>query len=346
MGTKLLPVSIIIPCGSSFSHLKPLIQALFISDYWPKEIILIDSALSLNQNQNCWQRILDISNEFKSVIRILPQPKRMYPGSARNEGCRVASQEWIAFLDVNTIPPTNWLIDSYSIVVKKVDKRVLVGNTKYIGLTNIQKIFITATYGELPIRTIPGTIIHRSILGEIGLFLPAIRAAEDTDWLVRAEYFSYIEKEIESPTLIYSSIPKNLIRLSKKWFRNYSSCAHVVFHLEFQKLFYVIFSNTLLLYIAFTWNNIIAKWDQTSIFYIANLTKISLFCILLFYFMLRGIAMPLRRGTKLKALIPFRWIPVGITCIFIDTSKLIAYIFSIARKVPFAKKVVKMARPY
>ena len=231
MSPCFLPVSLIIPCSCNLSGISLLLNSLSQADSWPKEIIIIDSGENLDLNE---VKILFKNNtldrEFASIIKVISKKSKLFPGAARNIGCKEAKEEYISFLDVNTIPNSNWLSMSFTNVISSKDK-IVFGSTKYIAKSNLEKLFIYATYGDKPVKTLPGTILHADILREIGLFLPHIRAAEDTDWLIRAEQFSYCHNERQSSVLSYSAMPEDLMKLSRKWFRNYRSCSPVVFHL-------------------------------------------------------------------------------------------------------------------
>tara|TARA_Y100001968_G_C19447816_1_gene766428 strand:+ start:480 stop:1499 length:1020 start_codon:yes stop_codon:yes gene_type:complete len=329
MQRKTLPVSIIIPFSGQTKDLCTLLRALEISTAWAAEIIVISSE---ERNHNINDLVCNEFNsnlDFLGIVNIILSSKTLFPGAARNIGILKSSKPVIAFLDTNTIPNIKWLEKSYDLINNQEKINMILGMTKYTGNTFIKKLFITATYGELPLKTIPGSIMKRSTLFEIGLFIPTIRAAEDTDWIVRASQFGYINKNITTPVLQYDAIPNNIIQMSKKWFRNYYSCAAIVFHLEKQKLIYFMFGNTIALYIAFTWNYLFAKWDTSSLLYFPNITKLTFSLIILSYFVLRGIIMPLKRGTSINNLLPLRWFMVTLICLVLDISKLSAYVTSL-----------------
>lgn len=326
MSDRKCPVSIIIPCLCSIDDLEPILFSLYKGIRWPSEILLIDSGSLLIKNKESFDSLrskFDIN--FASIIAAIFTDKVLYPGAARNEGCRKASQDWIAFLDVNTTPSFDWLSEAYQ-KIQANDIKIIFGNTRYIGTTISQRIFIRATYGERSVTTVPGTFLHSSTLNDIGLFLPNIRAGEDTDWLLRAQQFGYFERPRFSQRLTYKAIPTNIYELSKKWYRNYRSCSPVVFHLDSQKLVYFIATNSMLLFLAFNWNTLMAEWDETSFLYLANVTKLTLLFLVLLYSSLRGLIMPIRRGTKLSKLIPIQWLAVSFICLILDISKLIAFL--------------------
>ena len=50
---------------------------------------------------------------------------------------------------------------------------------------NKQNIIRAATYGSLPLRTLPGSIVHKEIFNTCGLLVGSVRAGEDGDWMRR-----------------------------------------------------------------------------------------------------------------------------------------------------------------
>ncbi len=331
MPPKVLPISVVIPCALSSEALSPILLALARGTSLPCEILIIDAGLKIFDNQQSISNLLNSFDiAFKNIVKIIPQEKKQFPGSARNSGIKEATQPWLAFLDLNTIPEGDWLTDSYALIEQE-NAKIAFGLTRYVGDNSIKRLFIRSTFGEKAITTLPGTILHVSVLEDIGLFLPDIRAAEDTDWLLRAEQFGYFDRVLHTPILIYRSIPSNIYELSKKWFRNYRSCSPVVFHLESQKLIYFLVSNLLVIFFAFNWNDLMTNWEESSFPYFANITKLTLTALILSYGLIRGLLMPLNRGTKLSRLLPLQWIAIAIVCVVLDGSKLTAFIVALIR---------------
>ena len=125
--------------------------------------------------------------------------------------------------------------------------------------------------------------------------------------------------------MAYRAVPNTFRALTAKWFRIYRSCAPVVFHLETQKTIYVLIANCFTLYIAFRWNELAAGWQESNYLYVDNVTKITIFLIILMYFLLRGLILPIRRGSSLLGLLPFQWITIGVICFVLDVTKLSAF---------------------
>ena len=323
-----LPVSLIIPLGQGAAQIRELLCALACGQAWPQEILIVcASAEAMALADDLKILISEMSPEFALGIRLLSQGKPLFPGAARNVGISQSNCEWLAFLDVNTIPPESWLLSVFYSANKDL-RPVVFGVTRYLPSSWKQLLFIQGTYGQKPLRTLPGTLIHRELMNQVGGFLPGVRAGEDTDWLVRLHEFGFNAPALNVPFLTYRAVPDTIRALMGKWFRNYKSCAPVVFHLETQKTIYFLMANGLALYGAFRWNALSAGWQESSLFYINNITKIVFFAVILMYFLSRGLFMPVRRGSSLAELLPLKWLAIGLICCVLDVVKLLAFALS------------------
>ena len=314
----LLPISLVIPCAGHAKDLEPLLSALESSSCWPSEVIVVDSGQQLNGCLPC-------SESFSYCVRVLEVRSPLFPGSARNVGLQAAAMNWLAFLDLNTLPSYRWLEEAYASAHKSPSVSLVLGATCYRSFSWWQKLFITATYGERPVTTLPGSLVHKRVFDNVGLFLPGIRAGEDTDWIIRVRQFGISTRLGCSVPLSYAAVPQSLFALAAKWYRNYRSCSPVVFHLEAHRLIYLISANLIVLFIVLNWNALMADWQESSLFYLPNITKIFLSASVLSYLFLRGFIMPAMRGTVIASLLPFRWVLVALVCVVLDVAKLFAF---------------------
>lgn len=323
-----VPVSLIIPVGESLGRLFDNLQSLRDGSVWPSQIILINATPTLIDINSILSSFFDCCPEsFSSIIELHSSHVKLYPGAARNLGIQHATCQWIAFLDVNTIPSESWLYSSFETVEENCLK-LLLGATRYRPTTFFQSLVVQATFGLLPLQTLPGTLIHLSVINQIGYFLPNVRAGEDTDWLLRLRNLGFASSSLHPSPLTYASIPPTITALWFKWYRNYRSCASVVFHLEFQKALYAILFNFIFLLLAFRWNAIAAGWRQSSLLYVDNITKIVCLLLLFMYFSVRGFIRPMSRGSSFSMLFPFQWLAIGLICLSLDLTKSFAFLLS------------------
>ena len=122
-------------------------------------------------------------------------------------------------------------------------------------------------------------------------------------------------------------INKSLIYLCKKWFLYYSKSAqNYNVDIERQRFFYLSFSSISICIITFFWNDVIADWNDESLFYVPNITKFSIIILTLIYLITRLIIIPkkkqiLFRKYSFKEIIQFVFISI-----LLDTIKLFAFV--------------------
>ncbi len=293
-----------------------------ISDWelMPDEIIIVDSSTESSQVKKSASHILEkYAIEFKIIQRSLA-----YPGCARNIGVKVSRGEYLAFLDVTTIPPKNWLYLAIVELSNHPEANGMYGSTQYTATKYFSKLVRLATYGVYPLQTLPASVIRRDTMCITGQFIETTRAGEDTDWMTRVNIHRlYLLKS--NSTVYYDGLDNLTLKLLlKKWFRNYKHSAKLPYLYAHKSIYYhalVIF----LLIMAFNWNWVVAGWNTESEFYIPHFTKIIFFLILISYACIRGVLIPIKKGASLTELLPLKWILVlGISAL-LDITKLLAF---------------------
>ncbi len=318
---QIVPISLVIPCLATCDQLLPLMHALYASSVWPKQIIVVNVLTTVDQ-ASCIS--VFASSEFAERVTFVSTDRLLYPGEARNYAIPFVKCELLAFLDVNTLPTFDWLESTYSAVASD-NLDVIFGKTQYCSDRAFEQSVIDSTFGRNPVTTLPGSMMTIWYFNCVGHFLPKIRSGEDTDWLIRSNHFLDSSKAYSTP-LLYNQVPKTYAALFVKWFRNYSSCAPICFHLQYQRAIYVFAGSLVAILIAYNWNSVIASWDFDNPFYTHNITKIVSLLLIFLYFAFRGIYLPLVRGVPLRCLLPFRFMRLGLICLVIDISKLLAFL--------------------
>ena len=320
-------VSLVIPCQNAKTHIFILLDNIQSWKSYPNEIVIIDSS-------NIPLEIKDSLNDFfqlnKIIIKIIHK-KNLYPGAARNIGIKESSNSIIAFLDVLTLPDKNWL--STSLLVFKDDSIDGVwGFTQYEAYNRFQEIIRAATYGVLPVKTLPGSIIRKNSFFQSGLFVESTRAGEDSDWMARANLHDLNFKNSHFANSYSGLKDLNLISLIHKWYRNYLYGSKLPY-LNAHKDIYFYAAGIFLIVVAFNWNSLsynanMNGWDLDSIAYIPNVTKISLALISLIYFIVRGLVIPRAKGVPWSFLISLNFIPLMLISLTLDIVKTFSFIRS------------------
>lgn len=266
-----LPISIVIPLYNNKQCFENVLEAICKQTVRPKQIVIIDSTDSNDEEIN-------LQNYDDQIEIVYQKVERSFPGKARNLGVEIASEKYLALLDSKTIPNRNWLSSSFA---KLKDHDVVLGSICYKGVNKSQKLISAAMYGENPLEHISGTLLMKSIFEKIGPFNEIYRAGEDVDWKnrLKASEFSYFTP-IEAIG-IYSEISSNLIFQIKRAFvyQMHSS------FMDIQSSTRVVFLSLFLIFLATlvpSWNNMVVNYNYE--LFVPHITKFFLFFLGIFIF--------------------------------------------------------------
>ena len=318
-------VSLIIPFKSDKSEKEKLFALLRGISNWeavPNEIIVINT----DEKKLSFPSDIELFAEQDNINFCIFHQERTYPGHARNIGICNASNSLLAFLDTSTHPSNDWLLNGLHIINTNNCEGVW-GKTYYQAEKFLSKIFRASTYGEKPIQTLPGSILHKNIFKKCGLFVESTRAGEDGDFMSRAKLHNVNVFESEN-FLNYDKLDMiNFKEIIKKWYRNYFHASSMPY-LRAHKDIYFYGISSIAIIIAYNWNRIFDPTGVENEFFIPNVTKISVLIIFLAYLFLRGIALPIRKGTPLKFIFPLNFILISFMSFFLDLTKTLAFVYS------------------
>ena len=130
--------SLIIPCYSKdIFKVKNLIENLGNNKYFLNKTIIIYNNVKNSNNE----KLIKKTQKFDPDHSLIISKKRLNPGEARNIGIENSDDNYIAFLDVSTIPEDKWLEKSFQLIEKE-DTNGLLGNTKYIYKNSFEKVLL------------------------------------------------------------------------------------------------------------------------------------------------------------------------------------------------------------
>ena len=318
-------VSLIIPFKSDKSEKEQLFTLLRGISNWkavPNEIIIINTDLK----QLSFPRDIELFAEQNSINFCIFHQERLYPGHARNIGIDNASNSLLAFLDTSTHPCNDWLFNGLNSINTNNFEGVW-GTTFYQAEKFLAKIFRASTYGERPIQTLPGSILHKNIFKKCGLFIESTRAGEDADFMSRAKLHNLNICESKS-LLNYDKLNKMRFKeIIKKWYRNYFHVASMPYFRAHKDIYFYGIS-FLAITVAYNWNRVFDPTGIENELFIPNVTKISVIVIFLAYLFLRGVLLPIRKGTPLKFIFPLNFILISFMSFLLDLTKTIAFVYS------------------
>ena len=316
-------VSIIIPSDASPRACLHVLQAIEKQKFQAREIVIVDSSGAADAE---WAYVMSELSEAISGRLKVHRVDSALPGKARNLGIKLATGEWVGFLDVNTLPEVDWLERSLWNVTA-LGAMGSWGSTVFKATTDFAALLRDGIYGADAKRTLPGSVLHRRAVEAVGHFIEWVRAAEDTEWMNRAVTLGIPIADGPQASVQYVG----MARISpgdavKKWHRNYLA-SHRLQHLHFQKVIAWLMLYAFFVTAAFNWNAIAAGWQTDSPLYIDHVTKIASLAPLWIYIGIRGAWLPHLRGVPWQRLLPLRFLRIASVCLLLDTVKGLVFLF-------------------
>ena len=145
-------VSVIIPSHSFPSACFPVLQRILEQSVMPKEVLLVRVSATLGEERGYWRAFSDDFAQKGVTLKVVEAKSLLFPGAARNLGLQHATKQWVAFLDVETIPCEHWLSEQTK-RIEAADAMGSFGSTVYAASSVKQALVRDAVYGRRPIPT-------------------------------------------------------------------------------------------------------------------------------------------------------------------------------------------------
>ena len=314
----MIEISVIIPSNHDHHALCKVVRAVCDQLVRPAEIVIIDSSV---ERGTCPAEITALCGRC-GIKLIYEHRKLALPGGARNIGLDMVNSEFIAFIDIQTIPRPNWLKACEELLTTHGIVGVW-GATFFSAETKFEGLVRDGFYGVQPRRTLPGSVFRRETFEKTGQFIDWIRAGEDTEWMLRLDVLKITVAYSSSALVDYVGlIGADIKQLLTKWYRNYT-VARELPHFFPQKLLLWLILYPFIVLIAFNWNYLIADWRTDSPFYIGHVTKIVAILPGVTYVIVRGLILPLQRGVGILRLLPIRFAAIAFVCFMADFVKVL-----------------------
>ena len=303
-----MQISVVIPALNEEKAMPGLLEALLCQTRLPEEIIVVDA--------DSTDRTADIVEEWGRSghpVRCL-KGRRGGCGIGRNIGIQAAKSEWIVILDCGMVPIPSWLV-ALEETQKRTGAQAVFGTCAYKPVSSFQKALCVVAWGERPVPVVPCTLFHRSVFETIGLFREDLEAVEDREWFKR--FLRHYGNRCIMPGAITPQldIPDNLRSVYWKWFR-YSCCAVRAGVLQGAQVLYLLGVPLSLFTLVYSWQAVLG--------------------LMLLYAVIRGVWLPLARGTPLLWLMkPANFVRVLTIASAIDIAKVLGFAvgwYSLIRK--------------
>lgn len=197
-------LSVIVPVYNGERFLAEALNSILRQAYAPLEILVVDDGSTDGSAA--------IARGFGPPVHYLHQPNQG-PAAARNRGLAAATGEIIGFLDADDLWPDDKLHRQLPVVCQHLtDPIALMGHTQRIRLVDQTAPLPTfAQLGEPVLKMVVGAGLYpRTLFDRIGVFDPALRFGEDTDWFFRVREAGIPLCIREEATLIYREHDQNM----------------------------------------------------------------------------------------------------------------------------------------
>lgn len=210
MNIKYKPlVSIIIPTYNYGEFITEALECSLQQTYENKEIIVVDDGSNDNTNE--------IVSSYKNKIRYFYQHNKGAP-TARNQGVKLAKGDFITFLDADDTTPQDKLEILMEYLLENSSVYIVFGQTmrlklsKYIDGKPHFEEFESPNYR----KSLPSSIIRKSLFDKIGVFNESLHYCDDSDWIMRAQEMGITMRFIPKLTLYYRRHHRNITNQIEK----------------------------------------------------------------------------------------------------------------------------------
>lgn len=220
-------VGVVIPIlASDVGRLGRLLDLIRVGVRMPDQVVVVISGLICLKNSEAYEECLrGLRNIDWFEIKFVEVDAVLFPGNARNLGVSKVSTGFVAFLDVNTLPNQDWLIDCLSFAKKfwvcGYDC-VVVGSCRFEAISPAAILLRDTIFGRSPWVTLPGSLIARETWEALGGFEEGVRSGEDTAMLRKIDKLGL--RKVVGSVLLYDGMARiTYLEILRKWLRNYTN---------------------------------------------------------------------------------------------------------------------------
>jgi glycosyltransferase involved in cell wall biosynthesis len=177
-------VSVVIPFYNPGAYLAEAVASVLGQAYRPLEVLLVDDG-STDGSADVAARLAGSG----APVRLLRLATNQGPAAARNAGLRAARGDYVTFLDADDLMVADRLAiqTAHLAAHQTVDAVVgLADNVLEPGVVPPVWLRWIGTGIRPDYAYAISVLTYRGVFDRVGLFDPALRVGEDTDWMLRA----------------------------------------------------------------------------------------------------------------------------------------------------------------
>ena len=196
-------VSVIVPIYNSAHYIAEAIQSIKRQQYQALEIIIIDD--------HSTDRTVEALKPFRHLDNLIYHrlDSNLGPSCARNHGIRMASGDFIAFLDADDVWPQGMIASQIDYLHHHPSIDIIQGYIQDLWLSDISDDRLIFSHLGTPRLSfnLGSAIFKREVFDRVGLFDEQIRRSEDIDLWVRIKEKGVSKEVTEQVTLFYRRHP-------------------------------------------------------------------------------------------------------------------------------------------
>ncbi|NOT22173.1 MAG: glycosyltransferase [Nitrospiraceae bacterium] len=292
-------VSVVIPALNEEQDLPGLLEVLLAQTCRPDEILVVDA-----ESTDRTSEVVAQWAQSGSPVRCI-KGRRGGCGIGRNIGIKAAKNGWIALLDCGMLPPPSWLA-SLEAMHHQTGAPAVFGTCQYIPKTVFQRALCAVAWGSRPVPVVPCSLIDRSVFETIGYFREDLEAVEDQEWTQRFLGHFGNRCVMSEPVTPHHDVPSQVSVVRRKWLL-YHQCAVRAGALRRDQILYLGGAAGVVVLAATFWQALIP--------------------LVFMYGALRGVYLPIVRGTALNWLIrPSHFLRMIGLAALMDTMKVLGFL--------------------
>ncbi len=211
-----LRVSVVVPAYNEGVCATDLLDKLFKNAIrQPDEVVVVDA----NSSDDTLALIKHWTEANKAYnVKIVELKTQAYPGRARNEGVKVSTCDYIAFIDCGLHPEDDWLLKLIEPFEQGDNVDVVWGKSLSLAQTPWEQAFaaLVESCVDKDRKVVPSSCIKKSVFEQIGGFREDLRAAEDLLYIQTLAKEECKEAFVDAKAW-YSGYPANLVEAFRKW---------------------------------------------------------------------------------------------------------------------------------